>query len=336
MTISSQYSGTSVTPRISEILFQDGTRWDLTEGADQGAVINGTAKADTLTGTWGDDIILAGAGADTIRAQGGTNWIDPGAGNDTIYGGWGNDTYVFGLGYGRNIISDHAGQHNVITLHEGIAVEDVRLKKDGNSLVATLVDGSSMTIYNQYEGAAVTARINELHFADGNRVDLTGGLTLYGSAGNDTIHGTGQGDTFIAGTGTDRLYGTAADETYVYDRGDSLTTIFEQGGNDQVLFGAGLAAEDLWFMRRNGHLDIHVIGTEDRLRISDWFNGDAYRVETFETSSGHSLSSADVDRLVQAMAAFAPPEAGETSLSGQREEALVPLIAEVWKPAQAA
>ena len=65
--------------------------------------------------------------------------------------------------------------------------------------------------------------------------------------------------------------------------------------------------------------------------MQDWYLGEQHRVEEFRTSDGGSLLNAQVENLVQAMAAFAPPGAGQTTLPPAYQEALVPVIAANWQ-----
>ena len=74
-----------------------------------------------------------------------------------------------------------------------------------------------------------------------------------------------------------------------------------------------------------------IIGSTDKSTISNWYSGSANHVEQFMTSDGKLLLDKQVDLLVQAMAAFAPPKAGQTSLPPDYQTALNPVIAANWK-----
>ena len=49
------------------------------------------------------------------------------------------------------------------------------------------------------------------------------------------------------------------------------------------------------------------------------------------TSDGKVLLDSQVQNLVQAMAAFAPPAAGQTTLNASQQAALAPVIAANWQ-----
>jgi hypothetical protein len=54
-------------------------------------------------------------------------------------------------------------------------------------------------------------------------------------------------------------------------------------------------------------------------------------VERFETAHGRVLLESQVDQLVQAMAAFAPPSMSQGTLPPQYQQALEPVIAANWQ-----
>jgi hypothetical protein len=90
--------------------------------------------------------------------------------------------------------------------------------------------------------------------------------------------------------------------------------------------------EDLWFSRSGSDLVIDLFGDEGGMKVSNWFQGDAYHVGKIQTENSQ-LSHTMVNQLVQAMAAFNPPVSGETSLSGEIEREISPVIAASWQPA---
>ena len=59
--------------------------------------------------------------------------------------------------------------------------------------------------------------------------------------------------------------------------------------------------------------------------------GTANHVEQFKTSDGKTLLDSQVQNLVNAMSAFAPPAAGQTSLPSNYHAALDSVIAANWQ-----
>ena len=96
-------------------------------------------------------------------------------------------------------------------------------------------------------------------------------------------------------------------------------------------FEGDIAHDQLWFSQVGQNLQIDLIGSQDRVTVNGWFNGTANHVEVIE-AGGHALSHTNVSALVQAMAAFAPPGSGETTLSSSYQQQLNPTLAAVWAP----
>ncbi|MFC1836717.1 calcium-binding protein, partial [Thermodesulfobacteriota bacterium] len=131
------------------------------------------------------------------------------------------------------------------------------------------------------------------------------------------------------------LQGGAGADTYLLGRGSAHDVIDEDSGNDGstdvVAVGAGVSADQVWFNRSGEDLTVSIIGTHDKVTISDWYNGSNGTIEKFQTSDGLALLNNRVDALVDAMAGFAPPAPGQTSLPDEYERVLNPIIAANWK-----
>ncbi len=103
------------------------------------------------------------------------------------------------------------------------------------------------------------------------------------------------------------------------------------GAIDAAEFLAGIGREQIWLRHVGNNLEASVIGTADKLVVQNWYLGEEYRVEEFRTADGGRLLDSQVENLVQAMAAFAPPGAGQTTLPPAYQEALAPAIAANWQ-----
>jgi hypothetical protein len=79
------------------------------------------------------------------------------------------------------------------------------------------------------------------------------------------------------------------------------------------------------------NLEVSVIGTTDAFTVRDWYIGSQYHVEQFKTSDGKTLLDTQVQSLIQAMAAFAPPAAGQTTLPQSYASTLTPVIVANWQ-----
>ncbi len=103
------------------------------------------------------------------------------------------------------------------------------------------------------------------------------------------------------------------------------------GNTDVASFMAGIGTDQIWFRKVNTNdLEVSVIGTADKLTLTSWYLGSQYHVEQFKTADGKLLVDADVQKLVNAMAAFAPPAAGQTTLPANYQTTLSPVLAANW------
>ena len=138
----------------------------------------------------------------------------------------------------------------------------------------------------------------------------------------------------MGAAGNDTLNGGLGNDTYLLDRGFGIDTIVENDqsafDNDIALFGADISIDQLWFRKVSNNLEVSIIGTTDKFVIKDWYLGDPYHVEQFKTSDGKTLLDGQVQNLVNAMAAFAPPAMGQTTLSAAYQASLSPVIAVNW------
>lgn len=108
------------------------------------------------------------------------------------------------------------------------------------------------------------------------------------------------------------------------------TLIGGAGNDDKVRFGSGVTGDQLWFRHVGNDLEMSIIGTEDRMTIQDWYSCSANHVEEFLLSDWRLLTDANVENLVQAMASFSPPAAGQTTLPQDYQNILSPTIAANW------
>jgi Ca2+-binding RTX toxin-like protein len=196
---------------------------------------------------------------------------------------------------------------------DGTALADVMTGLAGND---TLHGNSGNDRLDGGEG-------NDQLFGGEGADSLTGGLGddwLYGDVGTDTLEG---------GAGADHLFGGAGQDSYLYGIGDGIDTIHDGGSDgaiDTVQFRSGIGLGNLTISRADSGRDLVVaLGTTDRIVLDDRLvnvNGGADRLRF---ADGKSLS---VEALVQAMAAFGTPAAGELSLArADVQQYLTPLLA---------
>ncbi|TIT85192.1 MAG: hypothetical protein E5W55_32955, partial [Mesorhizobium sp.] len=120
---------------------------------------------------------------------------------------------------------------------------------------------------------------------------------IFGLTGNETLNGDGGNDVLVGGTGNDTLVGGAGNDQYRFRAGDGADTIIESGSftdNDELDFGTGIDTNELWFAQQGNNLVISVLGTTDKVTISNWFAGPGNVVETIKSGDGKVLNHSDV------------------------------------------
>jgi hypothetical protein len=117
----------------------------------------------------------------------------------------------------------------------------------------------------------------------------------------------------------------------LFARGDGQDTISDGGGQD-VLVLEDVRSDQLWFTQVGNDLALNVLGTQDTILVKDWYSsGNQFHMEQIKTSDGKTLLDGQVHNLVQAMSAFAPPAAGQTTLPASYQSALAPVLAANWQ-----
>jgi len=289
----------------SSSLFGDSGNDVLTASGGPSNVLDGGDGDDTLTGGWGTDTLLGGEGNNTILANGGNSTISAGVGNDLITSSWGDD--IISAGDGTNIVSAGGG-NNVVTTGSGA---DIITTEWGND---TITSGAGNDTISSGWGADV----------------------INAGAGDDIIHAGGGGDTVRGGLGNDTVINDQwSDDRYLFARGDGQDVMLDGGGQDRLTL-ENVSSDQLWFSQNGNDLELSVIGTQDHITLQNWYLGNQYpgsqyHIEQFKTSDGKTLLDSQVQNLVSAMAGFAPPAAGETTLSASYSASLNPVIAANWQ-----
>jgi serralysin len=178
------------------------------------------------------------------------------------------------------------------------------------ALVASTTDGNASLDASANIGIVKT---------DSNPLDGTllvagkGNDTLTGSGGNDLLIGGGGNDILVAGKGSDILVGGGGDDVFRFAVGDGSTAIVNglstnTAASGELQLGAGITAENLWFIRSGSDLEIEVMGTHSGVTVADWFDSTAYQLRDM-TAGGLKLDG-QVTQLVEAMATYASNHPG--------------------------
>jgi Ca2+-binding RTX toxin-like protein len=314
----------------------------------------GGAGNDTITGSVYADIYRfnRGDGTDTITDNRGTAYT----GYDTT------DRLLFGDGItASDIGARRVGNNLVVTIAEQ-AGDQITLNNwfiDGSTHhieQLQFADGSTWTA-SQLTQLALTTTNQGTAGSDSLSGTLYHSERLIGGAGNDTLTAVGSSDTLdggegndvlnangtiytthIGGAGNDTITGSVYADIYRFNRGDGADTITDNRGSgyapydttDKLIFGEGITEQDVWLSRSGNHLLIDLMGDGGQVQVNNWYSSSNYRIEELHLSDGQKLLYAQVDSLVQAMAAFAPPAPGQTTLTPEQQTALAPVIAAAW------
>src|SRR5260221_309385 len=334
-------------------------------GAGGNDTIDGGGGADTLRGGVGDDTYIvndaaasvvenAGEGIDTVLTSVGLTLADNvenltatgsaavslvGNNATNVIHGNDADNYILGRA-GDDTMYGHGGNDNFDMSTGGTGNTGTRFIDGG--------DGTDTVDYDGYAWSAVTANL-ATGAVTGGGIGGVGSATLVsierfvggdyndsitGSSGANELFGAGGNDTIDGGGGADTLHGGTGSDTYVLGRGYGSDLIQENdataGNTDVAQFGSDVARDQLWFQQSGNNLVVSIIGTPDQFTVQDWYLGSQYQVEQFKTAGGSTLVEAQVQNLVNAMASFSPPAAGQTTLPSDYAQQLNPVIAANW------
>ncbi|AXA91125.1 calcium-binding protein [Massilia sp. YMA4] len=182
---------------------------------------------------------------------------------------------------------------------------------------------------------------NLLDGGDGNDTicyAADGDNAVEGGAGNDSIvsqgaDGPAHASVVVGGAGDDCLVGGGAAETYVLRRGDGNDSILgdrgadggDAGSVDRIVFGPGIALDDVAFSQEATMLVLRIRDPDDpaatqSVRVFEWFgeHGSHY-IEWFEFASGVVLDAAQVTAAATRMSGTD----GADALRGYAETTLI-------------
>lgn len=148
------------------------------------------------------------------------------------------------------------------------------------------------------------------------------------------FQGTSGADTLIGSTGSDTLIGGAGADTFQMGRSSGADTLDNRGhgtDGDVVAFGAGIAADQLWFEKLGADLRVSIMGEASSITLLGWDQSASNRVAEFHLSDGSRLLAGQVENLVTAMATMTPPSPTLVQLTPDQSNQLADILAANWQ-----
>ena len=261
--------------QIETAVFSDGTTIDLLTGL----TFSGTSGANTITAYSTDDI-LNGLG-----------------GNDSLQGKDGNDQYLWSIGDGNDTIFETSGTDELV-FGTGITSNDIRLERSGNYDLFVHVGSEKITLYEQLRdlvnGTSNGYAVENIRLEDDTTIDLVNNITLTGNSAGNTIYGLSDDNTLIGKEGNDSLLGGDGNDRYEWSVGDGNDWISESGGLDEIVFDAGITADDVR-LERSGTYDLFLYVGSEKITLADQLrdvvNGtsNGYAVEQIRFSDNSTM-----------------------------------------------
>jgi Ca2+-binding RTX toxin-like protein len=332
------------------------------------SAINGTGNTldNSLIGNSGINVLIGNAGNDNLNGGAGADTLIGGIGNDSYTVDVIDDVVTENANEGTDLINSAIAYTLGANVENLTLTGSAALNGSGNALNNVLIGNSGANTLiglagdDVLDGSTGADRMeggigNDTYFIEnasdivvenpGEGIDTVNSSRTY-TLGTDVENLTLTGTSAINGTGNsvanvltgnsaaNTLTGAAGNDTYVFGRGGAADTIVDtdstSGNTDLLSFTSGIATDQLWFRHVGNNLEVSIIGTSDKATISNWYSGSANHVEQFKTADGKLLLDSQVDNLVNAMAAFAPPSAGQTTLPQNYQNSLNSVIAANW------
>jgi Ca2+-binding RTX toxin-like protein len=257
---------------------------DVVHASNLGDNIFGGEGNDTLYGGRLDDWLLGGDGDDRLNAGGadaGTlggdgNYLNGGAGNDMLIGREGSDwleggdgTDTLEGGDGGDILAGGGGAGDVLRGGRG---DDQYIFRTGDA-TDTIRDESGLSVE-----AVVTQRFSGQ------------GATVV----NQRVAAAASGDLFELGSGLNNWAGGGV---------QTSSQGVAAGGDDALVFGAGITLEDIKIFKSADGEDLIVelwpegVFGGDRMTMTDWFSS-FNKIEILRFADGNEVRIADFDTFI--------------------------------------
>ena len=298
---------------------------DAISGGEGNDLLVGGKGNDELSGSRGDDtyIFNKGDGSDMISECGGIDTIKFGEGitpDDVdvkrVYKSGSDYGYVLELslkGTSDKIsVKNYFGYYSYSGFHKPSPeslIEKV-VFADGTVWTQDTINSKVHNITGTEDGETIQAFDDDAvtYYGLGGSDNLYGSKSddkLYGGTGNDHISGYAGDDLVVGGTGDDYLDGYYGNDTYIFNKGDGSDTVYDADGKDDKIV-LGYDSQDIMFERFGNNLRLRITGSTDSVTIDSWYasSNDRYKIETFKSATGSTITHTQIENLIQAMSSF--------------------------------
>lgn len=263
----------------------------------------GTA-AINLTGNELANRVVGNAGANTLHGGSGNDRLEGLDGSDTLWGDAGTDLLIGGNGNDLYVVTD-LGDTIVETATGGVDRVSLSLASGGTFTLGTYVETLVVA------GAGVEAHGN----AQDNRIvnSATGGSSIWGEGGNDTLEGGAVAEALHGGIGNDRITGGAGSDR-----------IWGEAGNDLFVFATGSGADEVVdFTRGADRIDLTGYGISSLAQVQAMLSQSGANA-VIDLGSGNSITLDNIVGSQLAASDFVFAAAPPSLMAAMVEEVMLP------------
>ncbi|ASL46262.1 Poly(beta-D-mannuronate) C5 epimerase 5 [Burkholderia sp. AD24] len=290
---------------VQMVQFADGTTWTRQQ-LIQVAAVSGTTGNDSLCGTSAAEVFDGKGGSDYVR------------------GGGGGDTFIFNAGYGKLEIDEmDTGRdpYNVLQLGAGISKSTVKVRATSSGKLV-ITDGiASDQVTLDAAMASKSGGVQFVRFSDNSvwtREELIQMATT-GTAGNDTLYGTGNAEVFDGRGGSDYVQGGGGGDVFIFNAGYGRLEIGEYDSSktphNVLKLGDGISAPSV-SVRTTANSSIVLTDgiAGDQITLDSLMSGNSWGVQEVQFADGTiwnrqqliqmaTTGTADDDKIYGTMAA---------------------------------
>lgn len=146
--------------------------------------------------------------------------------------------------------------------------------------------------------------------------------------GNNIIEDSGQLTKLELGDGNNQVLLSGDMPTVEVGHGTNVLEF--SGALGELVFGDDIMSDQLWFQHQEQDLKISVINSKQEVILHNWYASTPERPGDIIAGDQHHLFAMDVENLVQAMAAFAPPTSATAMFNDVELQRLQPVLAANW------